>query len=149
MRFLLIAAILLAQPLVAEGRKAKAKTPQVAGSYDVAFKKTVSSCRDVGVALGQATLEITQKGKRIRLQMPLLPNMKGSVDKDGSLRASAKRGPTVIRGLDGEFSVAGKVKGGELDIMVTAQYFSGGKQLCRQTWNAKGAKIAKTAKPGK
>ena len=59
------------------------------------------------------------------------------------LRASSKQGPTTIAGLDGQFSLAGRVEAGAVQFVLVAEYFANKKPLCQQSWNVSGVKRAR------
>ncbi len=139
MRTALLVLALVAVALPAHGRKpARPKPVPITGHYAVRFKQVANSCATAGIALGEGTIDVTQTGTKLEVSIPITAIMRGSVDDRGKFRARAKRGGTAIQGVQGEFSVAGSVVEGKLELTLVAQYFSDGKPLCQQTWNARG-----------
>ncbi|HLU64924.1 MAG TPA: hypothetical protein VKZ63_01530 [Kofleriaceae bacterium] len=114
------------------------ETARVAGTYKATFDQVANSCSGVGMNLSSATVEVTQSGRRVTVTIPSVPIMKGTATKAGKFRATVKRGKTAIEGVDGRFSVAGRVEKGEIQFLFIAEYFRGKRPLCTQSWNATG-----------
>jgi hypothetical protein len=68
--------------------------------------------------------------------------MVGVVDPaKGRISAASKKAfPTLVEGMDGKFSVAGRVQNGVLQLVFVGDYSTKGKALCTQSWNITGAK---------
>ena len=54
------------------------------------------------------------------------------------VKATSRLGATSIQGLDGKFSVAGRVADGSLQLVFIAEYYVKQKPLCTQSWNVTG-----------
>ena len=86
-----------------------------------------------------ANVEVFQaKAKNVSVTIPSVPIMSGVVSRGGKFRAVAKRGKTATKGVDGKFSVAGRVEKGNIQFLFIAEFFEGDKPLCTQSWNASG-----------
>ena len=114
---------------------------EIAGKYQVKFEEVQNSCNGTGMSLHKAEIEIFRgKRKRIDVTVPMVPIMKGVASKGGKFKAKAKRGATAIKGVDGKFSVSGRVNDGVIQMVFIAEYFKGKQPLCTQSWNASGVK---------
>ena len=141
----LAAAALAAAPAHADkGDKGDAKSA-VAGTYDVKYDEVSNNCTNVGMTFTRGTLVIENK-KTLSVNIDLVPIMVGSEPKAGKLKAQSKLGPSVIQGLDGKFSVAGRVDDGVLQFVFVAEYYVKGKPLCTQSWNVSGVRQAANGK---
>src|SRR4051812_4057460 len=105
---ILAATTLAAAPAYADKGDAKS---EVAGTYDVKYDEVSNNCTNVGMTFTRGTLKIDDK-KTVSVNIDLVPIMVGSEPKAGKLKAQSKLGPSVIQGLDGKFSVAGRVDDG-------------------------------------
>lgn len=114
--------------------------PEVAGTYSVEFEEVANSCTQTGMSLRTAKVQLTQKDTKVSVTIPSVPIMDGRVRRAGKFRASARRGKTAIQGVDGRFSVVGRVdqKTKRIQFIFVAEFFQGKKPLCSQSWNAQG-----------
>src|SRR5688572_4319708 len=74
------------------------------------------------------------------------PLMVGPVTaaKSRKISAKSKLKPTMMEGMVGVFSVAGKVTpDGILSLVMVGEYSANGKPLCTQSWNVVGPKAEK------
>jgi hypothetical protein len=134
----LLAVLALSMPAYADDN--------VVGTYDVKYEEMSNNCTNVGMALGRGTLRIDiRAGSSLVVDIERIPIMSG-VPAKGKITAKSKLGPTSIQGLDGTFSVAGRVTGGDgvLQLVFVAEYQAKGKALCTQSWNVSGVKQSKT-----
>lgn len=122
------------------GAQAKGGEPaRVAGNYAATFSSVANNCAGVGMNISSAQVELHQaSGRRVSVTIPAVPIMNGVVNRTGKFKASVKRGKTAIEGVDGRFSVAGRVAKDNLQFLFIAEYFKGQKPLCTQSWNASG-----------
>jgi hypothetical protein len=112
---------------------------RVAGTYGATFSSVANNCDGVGMNIATANVELSQSaGRRISVTLPAVPIMSGVVNRTGKFKASVKRGKTAIAGVDGRFSVAGRVAKDTIQLLFIAEYFKGQKPLCTQSWNATG-----------
>jgi hypothetical protein len=115
----------------------------VVGTYDVKYEEMSNNCTNIGMALGRGTLKIeTRSASNLIVDIERIPLMAGVPAKHGKITAKSKLGPTSIQGLDGVFSVAGRVSGpdGMLALVFVAEYQAKGKPLCTQSWNVSGVR---------
>ena len=112
------------------------------------MKPTVS-----GATLSRTRLSPGTRLDRVALKKGTLvvdiervPLMNGAAPRGGKLRAASKLGPSSIQGLDGKFSVAGRVDNGVLQLVFVAEYYVKTKPLCTQSWNVSGLRQAAPAK---
>jgi hypothetical protein len=133
----------LATPAAAHGKgKVPAKVAKLLGTYKVKFEAVVDTCRGTGTDLDRGKVKIShKKGKRITINVPLIPNMRGVVlikKKGIRFSAKARRGPSMIRGLSIRPRVDGHLTGGIIEMMVVADYFIRKKPHCTQSWKVSG-----------
>ncbi len=113
-----------------------------AQSFSVNFEEVTNSCEPRKISLGKSTVAIAPSGKRgITVTIPTIPELKGRSGKRGKFSARAKVGKTIIKGIDGKFSIAGTVKdGGQIEFVFIAEYYKGKEPMCTTTWNGSGSK---------
>ena len=113
----------------------------VAGAFDVRFDEVSDNCKDTGMNLLRSTVELGEPKKgKVDVTIPMVPFMKGIVSRGGKFKAEIKRGKTGIEGVDGRFSVTGRVEGDKVQFLFIAEYYRGEKPLCTQSWNAAGSR---------
>ena len=112
----------------------------VAGSYDVKYEEVSTNCTSP-LRYPHGKLEIKVKGSTVTVDIDRTPPMLGSVAKNGKISAKSKRGKTSLGGMDGVFSVAGRVTPeGMLTFVMVGEYTASGRALCSQSWNVTGSK---------
>ena len=113
--------------------------PRVAGKYAATFQEVASNCSGIGMSLRSSTVELSQSGERnVQVTLPSVPIMRGVVSRAGKFKAEAKRGKTAIQGVDGRFSIAGRVDDKGIQFLFIAEYYRGNRPMCTQSWNASG-----------
>ncbi len=144
---LLIGAMLVAGgPPSADAQRGKRdagkekKGADVVGGYDVRYEEVSSNCDTTSIALARGVLDITKKKSQIVVDIQRFPLMYGTPSRGGKVRATSKVASSSIDGVDGKFSVAGRVDEGVIQLVFVAEYYVSGKPLCSQTWNVSGAK---------
>lgn len=140
LRPLVALSILLAGTTLASAQKDKGKGGDVAGTYDVRYEEVSSNCTQTSIALARGTLDVEVKKKQLVVDIERFPIMVGSPGRGGKIRATSKLGRSSIEGVDGKFSVAGRVDEGLIQLVFVAEYYVKGKPLCSQTWNVTGQK---------
>jgi hypothetical protein len=138
-----LAGMLAASPALANGAG-------VAGVYDVKFEEVSTNCQ-APLRYPHGKLEIKVKGKTLTVDIMRTPVMTGSLGKGGKVSAKSRSGATMMEGMKGVFSVAGKVTPeGMLSLVMVGEYTAGGKPLCSQSWNVVGSRVDEpAAKPNK
>jgi hypothetical protein len=116
------------------------KGEDVAGTYDVRYEEVSSNCTQTSIAMARGTLEVDLAKKKLVVDIQRFPKMYGSPSRGGKIRASSKIERSSIEGVDGKFSVAGRVDEGLIQLVFVAEYYVKGKPLCSQTWNVTGQK---------
>jgi hypothetical protein len=115
------------------------KADDISGTYEVRFEEIASNCTETGMQLRKGEFTLAQdRGRKLEVSFPMTPVMYGKVNKDGKFRAEAKKGGTAIAGVDGRFSVAGRVNDRVIQLVFIAEYYRGKSPLCTQSWNASG-----------
>lgn len=137
-RAAVVASLALTLAALAGVAAAQGDEPRVEGTYRAKFEAVANNCAKAGMSLSAAAVEVTRKDRSVSVTIPAVPIMKGSVSRGGKFRASARRGKTAIKGVEGRFSVAGRVEKGTIQFLFIAEYFEGEKPLCTQSWNASG-----------
>jgi len=90
---------------------------------------------------------VLQKGTSIIVDIDRTPRMHGLPAKNGKISAKSKLSATMIEGMLGVFSVAGKVTPeGQLSLVMVGEYSAQGKPLCTQSWNVIGPRTAAAPK---
>jgi hypothetical protein len=149
MRNLTSRSVALAATLLALA--APAYADDMAGSYDVKFEQVSTNCEHPVAYPQHGTLKIEVKGVDLQVDIERTPLMIGKSAKTGKISAkSPKPGHTPIQGMEGVFSVAGRITAeGMLSLVMIGEYQTAGKPLCTQSWNLAGlrAKTDKTDKP--
>lgn len=112
----------------------------VAGVYDVKYEEVSTNCPSP-LKYAHGKMEIKIKGAQLTVDIDRTPVMVGSPAKTGRVSAKSKSGHTMLDGMDGSFSVAGKVTpDGMLTLVMVGEYTANGKALCTQSWNVVGSK---------
>jgi hypothetical protein len=120
----------------------------VAGVYEVKYEEVPSNCTTHKLAYAPGTLAVKVKGTQMIVDIARTPEMIGAAPKNGKVSAKSKLGSTMIQGMKGVFSVAGRITAeGTLYLVMTGEYSANGKPLCTQTWNISGAKQMPPPKP--
>ena len=135
MRTTILLCMFLAAPAFADDN--------VAGVYDVKFEEMASNCSPPPVALGRGKLTIDIKKSSLTVNTDLIPQLVGVPSKGGKINAKTTKvvGTTVV-GLSGKYSVAGRVDGAMLSLVLVAEYIkqADNKPYCTQSWNVSGAR---------
>jgi len=123
------------------------------GSYEVKFEQVSTNCEHPIAYPQHGTLKIDVKGGDVQVDIDRTPLMVGKSTKPGKISAkSPKPGRTPVEGMDGVFSVAGRITAeGMLSLVLVGEYQTAGKPLCTQSWNLSGlkARADKAEKPKK
>jgi hypothetical protein len=112
----------------------------VAGTYDVKYEELSTNCTSP-LKYPHGKLLVKVKGNTVTVDIDRTPLMQGSVAKNGKISAKSRSGKTSLAGMDGVFSVAGRITPeGMLTLMMIGEYTASGKALCTQSWNVTGSK---------
>ena len=151
MRTILGMAVLAGLVLAVAPSRARADGAITApGAYDVKFEEVSTNCTTQQLQYKPMVLEVKAKGAGIVVDLDLTPLMVGSAQKSGKLSAKSKPGNTMIDGMSGVFSVAGRVSAeGAITLVMVAEYSDAkaNKPLCTQSWNVTGTRSTGTSKP--
>jgi hypothetical protein len=132
-------AILAAAPAYADD--------SVAGAYEAKFEQVASNCEHPIAYPARVAIKIDVKGNDLQVDIERTPLMTGTPRKDGKVNAKSRLGHTPIEGMDGVFTVAGRVTAeGMLSLSLIGEYQAAGKPLCTQSWTLSGLR-AKAAEP--
>jgi hypothetical protein len=131
--------------VVAAGAATAHADELVAGSYDVKFEQVSTNCEHPLAYPQRGSIKIELKGGDVQVDIDRTPIMVGKPAKTGKLSArSPKPGHTPIEGMDGVFSVAGRITGeGMLSLVMVGEYQTAGRPLCTQSWNLSGLRADK------
>jgi hypothetical protein len=140
--------------IVCASGPARADEPGLTGSYEVKFEQVSTNCEHPLAYPQHGAIKIEIKGGDLQVDIDRTPLMIGKPPKgDKALKVSAKSpkpGHTPIQGMDGVFSVAGRITGeGMLSLVMVGEYQTSGKPLCTQSWNLSGlrARADRSDKP--
>jgi hypothetical protein len=115
-----------------------------AGSYQVRFEQVSSNCEHPITYPQHGALKIEVKGGNLQVEIERTPLMVGKQTRNGNISAKSRTGHTPIQGMDGLFSVTGRITSeGMLSLVMTGEYQAAGKPLCTQSWNLSGQRAAK------
>lgn len=142
---LVVGLMVLATAGAAHARKDKTDPTAILGTYDVRYEEVSSTCTNTSITLSRGTLKVSKKKKQLLVDIERFPDMLGSPRGD-KIRAVSKIAPTSIDGLDGKFSVAGRVDEGLIQLVFVAEYYVDDRPYCAQTWNVSGKKQASAKK---
>ena len=110
----------------------------VSGTYDVKFEEVSTNCQSpLKYPHGKITVQV--KGNTLIVDIYRTPRMHGVPAKNNKISAKSKLSATMVEGMLGVFSVAGKVTPeGQLSLVMVGEYSAAGKPLCTQSWNVIG-----------
>ena len=118
----------------------------IGGVYEVKYEEVSSNCTTNKLAYAPGPITLKAKGSQLIVDIDRTPEMVGAPPKNGKISAKSKLGGTMIDGMKGVFSVAGRITPeGALYLVMTGEYSANGRPLCTQTWNVSGAKQAPAA----
>lgn len=114
----------------------------MAGSYEVKFEQVTNNCEHPLAYPQHGTLKIETKGSDVQVDIERTPLMVGKSIKPNKIKArSPKPGHTPVAGMDGVFSIAGRINpDGMLALVMNGEYLAAGKPLCTQSWNVTGVR---------
>jgi hypothetical protein len=124
----------------------------VNGSYSLKFEQVSTNCApQQTLAFAQyMPVKVSTKGSDIQVDIESIPLMTGKPSKPGKLNVKSRLGHTRLEGMDGVFSLAGRISTeGMASLVLVGEYSASGKPLCTQSWNLTGSKDAGGAAKGK
>jgi len=117
----------------------------VAGAYDVKFEEMSTNCDPPRFSYNRGQVKIDVAKSSLRVNIDTIPQMAGVPAKSGKITAKTlKKLPTTVSGIDGKYSVSGRVDdSGVLQLVLVAEYAKTGesKTLCTQSWNVSGVRL--------
>ncbi len=136
------ALVLGALAVVAAGPAHADLADDVAGRYEVKYEEVTSNCTNTGMSMLRSVLDIKKKSSQsVTVDIDRIPLMSGAASKGKRVKATSKLGPTSIQGLDGRFSVAGRLQANDvLELVLVAEYYLNKKPYCTQSWNVSGTR---------
>jgi hypothetical protein len=143
-----VLAVALAVVLAVPGAAAaEARGDAVTGVYEVKYDDVGNTCTQGGISLLRGTIEVKVKKGRLHVEIDRVAGMTGAPPgPGGKLKAASKLGPSTIDGLDGRFSVSGRVSDGMLQLVFVAEYFHKRRPYCTQSWNVSGLRQSELEK---
>jgi hypothetical protein len=140
----LLAAFAALAVLAARRVRADEPAPPVDGSFAVEFKEIANNCSDTGMSLRKGTVTLAKQDKgKDEITVPMAATMVGRIGKDGKFMAHAKLGGTGIAGLQGKFSISGRVEDARIQLVFSAEYYRDQRPLCTKSWNGAGTRTGK------
>ena len=138
--------MVLGAVLLATAGLAHADEP-VTGAFEARFEQIGNNCEHSIAYPPRGIVKIEVKGGDLQVDIERTPLMLGTPRKDGKVNAKSRPGHTPIQGMDGVFTVAGRITGeGMLQLSLIGEYQTGGKPLCTQSWTLSGLR-ARPDKP--
>jgi hypothetical protein len=126
---------------------APAAAEDLTGTYDVKYEEVSTNCPSP-LKYQHGKLEVKKTSTGVNVDIDRTPLMQGSLTKVGKVSAKSKSGPTMLDGMKGVFSVAGRITPeGVLTFVMVGEYTAGGKALCSQSWNVVGSRAEATPTP--
>lgn len=118
----------------------------VSGTYEVKYEEVSTNCTANRLTYAPGLLQVKVRGNSLIVDIDRTPEMVGVPQKNGKVSAKSKAGGTMIDGMTGVFSVAGRITDdGMLHFVMVGEYSASGKSLCTQSWNVSGPR--KQARP--
>lgn len=122
----------------------------VAGTYEVKYEQVSTNCTSTSLNYAPGMLKVVVRGNSLIVDIDRTPEMVGVPYKTGKVSAKSKSGNTMIEGMKGVFSVAGRITPeGMLHLVMVGEYSSNGRALCTQSWNVTGPRADAAAVPSK
>jgi hypothetical protein len=135
----------LASPALADNK--------VDGAYEVKFEEMSTNCDPPRFAYQRGSVKIDSAKSSLRVNIDTIPQMAGVPGKSGKISAkTTKKVATTVQGLDGRYSVSGRVdETGVLQLVLVAEFSKTGetKTLCTQSWNLSGVRQTGEKAPDK
>lgn len=132
--------------LIALSASTAVAEPTVPGTYDVKFEEMSTNCDPPRFSYNRGTVRINTAKSSLTVNIETIPQMNGVPAKSGKITAKTpKKLATTVQGLDGKYSVSGRVDdSGVLQLVLVAEYTKTGetKTLCTQSWNVSGLRTA-------
>ncbi|MBA3819829.1 MAG: hypothetical protein H0X17_13115 [Deltaproteobacteria bacterium] len=112
----------------------------VSGTYDVKFEDVSTNCTTQKLTYKPQPISVKVKANTLTIDIDLMPVLTGVPQKTGKVSAKSRAGSTMIGGMKGVFSVAGRITpDGNLSLVMVGEYSTEqGKPLCTQSWNVSG-----------
>lgn len=122
----------------------------VTGAYEAKFEQIGNNCEHSISYPPRGIVKIEIKGGDLQVDIERTPLMLGKPRKDGKINAKSRVGHTAVEGMDGVFTVAGRItpEDSMLSLTLIGEYQAGGKPLCTQSWSLSGLK-AKADEPAR
>jgi len=135
---------------VATALAAQSSHADISGTYEVKYEEVSTNCTTQRLTYPPGALKVKIKGTSLIVDIDRTPEMIGVSQKSGKVSAKSKPGGTMIDGMDGVFSVAGRItEDGMLHFVMVGEYSAKGKSLCTQSWNVSGPRTAGGPAPTK
>jgi hypothetical protein len=138
--------------LIALSASSAVAEPTVAGEYDVKFEEMSTNCDPPRFSYTRGKVRINTGKSSLTVNIDTIPQMAGVPQKSGKITARMpKKLATTVQGLDGKYSVSGRVDdSGVLQLVLVAEYTRTGEQktLCTQSWNVSGLRQAASGGSG-
>jgi len=121
---------------------ARAQDANVSGTYEVKYEEVSTNCGDRKLQYTPGKLKIEVKAKQLMVDIDRTPAMYGVPAPNGKVSAKSRSGDTMMGGMKGVFSVAGRITPeGQLHLVMVGEYSVDGKPLCTQSWNVSGPRM--------
>src|SRR5262245_15747270 len=89
--------------------QAHAQDANVAGTYEVKYEEVSTNCGDRKLQYPPGKLKIEVKGRQLLVDIDRTPAMYGVPAPNGKVSAKSRIGDTMMGGMRGVFSVAGRI----------------------------------------
>jgi hypothetical protein len=147
MRNFVLRSTALGLMVVAGAAPAYADDP-AAGTFEAKFEQVANNCDHTLSYAPSGIVKIEVKAGELQVDIERTPVMRGTPRHDGKVSAKSRLGHTPIAGMDGVFSVAGRITAeGMLSLTLIGEYQASGKPLCTQSWTLSGLRAQGEPRP--
>src|SRR5262245_32103892 len=81
----------------------------ISGTYEVKYEEVSTNCTRERLTYSPGLLKVKVKGNSLIVDIDRTPEMVGVPQKNGKVSARSKAGNTMMKDMDGVFSVAGRI----------------------------------------
>ena len=134
--FMMIAALSASTSLPAAAQPADSG---VAGTYGANFDEVANNCEGIGMTLREAPIVIRERGGgKVEIVVAGRAPLAGELGKGGKVRAVGREQVPGSPAAEARLAISGRVDARGLQMVFIAEYYSGDKPRCTQSWAVSG-----------